>query len=40
VYVFEYAGMYYGKPPVIEIDKILGITTLEPGLSAFNTSLT
>lgn len=30
-YVFECARMYYGKPPVIEINKVFGITTFELG---------
>ncbi|MCB0727365.1 MAG: GNAT family N-acetyltransferase [Ignavibacteriae bacterium] len=30
-YVFECARMYYGKPPVIDIDKVFGITTFELG---------
>jgi GNAT superfamily N-acetyltransferase len=30
-YVFECARMYYGKPPVMEIDKVFGITTFELG---------
>jgi len=31
VYVFECARMYYGKPPVVELDKIFGLTTFEVG---------
>ncbi len=30
-YVFECARMYYGKPPVVNMDKIFGITTFELG---------
>lgn len=30
-YVFECARMYYGKPPVMEIEKVFGITTFELG---------
>lgn len=30
-YVFECARMYYGKAPIIEIDKVFGITTFELG---------
>lgn len=30
-YVFECARMYYGKPPIMELDKIFGITTFELG---------
>ncbi|MBU1368571.1 MAG: GNAT family N-acetyltransferase [Bacteroidetes bacterium] len=30
-YVFECARMYYGKPPVLQTEKIYGITTFELG---------
>lgn len=30
-YVFECARMYYGTPPVVEFDKIFGLTTFEVG---------
>jgi GNAT superfamily N-acetyltransferase len=30
-YIFECARMYYGKAPIVEIDKIFGITTFELG---------
>lgn len=30
-YVFECARMYYGKPPVVELNKIFGLTTFEVG---------
>ncbi len=30
-YVFECARMYYGKPPVMDISKVFGITTFELG---------
>jgi GNAT superfamily N-acetyltransferase len=31
VYIFECARMYYGKPPVVDLDKIFGLTTFEIG---------
>ena len=31
VYVFECARMYYGKPPVVELNKVFGLTTFEIG---------
>jgi hypothetical protein len=31
IYVFECARMYYGAPPITDINKIFGVTTFELG---------